>query len=1233
MNTNHPGKMHALRWLKATAWAATLASSLLQYTTASASLLDIDPVPLFIGGSVTPNVFFMLDNSGSMDWDILAVNHWAARSYDRYTLSEDGSPEDKSEDYKTKVENGQWYGVGRDNNGGSQSYYYYIYKNPDNVHGNTCRGGYNVIGSCTTTTNDWRLYSAALNVLYYNPDITYKPWRGLSDASFTAARSHPISGHTYKGSTGYNSTRDLTGFVYYVWTDDKGFSGAMPRRGTNINYTTGGNGMVDLWDSRTKYTVNAGSITVEQQSCNPNMSTGALNCTTTSTSTISDSATVQAAQKNIANWYQYSRRRYLLAAGAVDQVTAAKTSFRYGINQINRSSQLFVELPAASVTDYPTYTTNMVNAMFKSYYAESGTPLRSALKRAGDYYSGTLTGKTNPILYSCQQNYTILLSDGYWNSDALGSIIGEKDGDTKTDTLADVAWYYYNTDLSSSLPDKVPTNPGVCDLKQSQHMVNFTVAFGIEGLLSDDNKNGWPDTIVDALPDDDGDGCPNEPNLADSNPNWWGSVAVDNTDKPAKVDDMWHAAWNSRGAFYSAKNPRELVDGLTDALSAIEKRAARVAAGSYTNPFIKPNASTRFVGSFDSTDWSGSLSAENVNTGAELWNTKNANSKFSQQSWSSRNIFSYDPTTKQGIPFGWDSLNDAQKLALQRNPGTLVDEGVSKGRARLEFLQGRGINEPGGNTWLTSNNFRKRSTKLGDIVNSESFYLDTKDVVFVGANDGMLHAFDAKDGTELFAYVPSRLFGKLNRLTDPSYAHTWYVDGSVDIKTVGSRQILVGTLRGGAQSVFALDVTNPASFNQNNVLWEFSDSDDKDLGYVFGSPTITRMHDGTKAVLISNGYNNSEADGYASSTGYAALYVLNVETGAVFRKFLTNVGSATTPNGLAAPANMDANLDGIVDFIYAGDLAGNLWKFDVTAASSTQWNIPFGTTTAPKPLFTATSSSGVAQPITIRPQVNNHPDYAGYLVYFGTGKYIEVNDKTTNYGGMQTVYGVWDRYSIDNTATPKDPNGLHPFNRSKLLQQKIIAQVNGRYVISDNQMIWHNDFDSNDRPKSNPTGTPPKHLGWFLDLNQTIGERVVVDVEVRGDKLIVNTMIPTSSDDPCIASGNSNTLIISAKTGSRLSYSVFDVNEDQKFDTGDFVVVTIDGVPTLVPVSSSHSTGFLSRPTILDNLLPPGGPGGLCPVGTFAIVSETTTGSPSVVECAPDEPNLARQSWRQLIQP
>jgi type IV pilus assembly protein PilY1 len=315
----------------------------------------------------------------------------------------------------------------------------------------------------------------------------------------------------------------------------------------------------------------------------------------------------------------------------------------------------------------------------------------------------------------------------------------------------------------------------------------------------------------------------------------------------------------------------------------------------------------------------------------------------------------------------------------------------------------------------------------------------------------------------------------------------------------------------------------------------------------------------------------------------------------------------------------------------------------VTSNNPAQWNIAFGTAAAPEPLFEATNSNGDPQPITTRPQADAFPPDAfgdspgyGYLIYFGTGQYIEPNDKITNQGGMQTVYGVWDRYSIKtvrNTVGDKDPNDLHPFDRSHLLQQKIIAvspdpqfpndPTKGRYVIDNKPIYWHNDLDANNLPKSNPAGNPPTHLGWFVDLDPVIGERVVVDSDLRNRKLIVNTTI-SDATDPCAPGGRSNTLVLDAISGSRLGYSAFDLNKDKKFDQNDLVTITVNGVQMIVPVSSVPSEqGILTRPVIVEDL-------------RTGVAFPCMVGSTGNIECealAPDLQTFGRQNWRGLITP
>ncbi len=231
-------------------------------------------------------------------------------------------------------------------------------------------------------------------------------------------------------------------------------------------------------------------------------------------------------------------------------------------------------------------------------------------------------------------------------------------------------------------------------------------------------------------------------------------------------------------------------------------------------------------------------------------------------------------------------------------------------------------------------------------------------------------------------------FPNLSLLTSTTYTHKFYVDGTA---TAGDaffnndwHTILVGSLDKGGPGIYALDVTDPSSFSEasptNLLLWEFTDSTDADLGYTYSHPAIVRMANGKWAAVFGNGYNNTTADGHASTTGRAVLYIAFINegrdgvwtSGTDYIKIDTKVGSTTTPNGLATVDPVDLNGDNIVDAIYAGDLQGNMWKFDVSNTNSAQWKVAYGTASVPAPLFTA-SRLTPAPPAIVSRSPQNQP--------------------------------------------------------------------------------------------------------------------------------------------------------------------------------------------------------------------------------------------------------------------
>ena len=526
--------------------------------------------------------------------------------------------------------------------------------------------------------------------------------------------------------------------------------------------------------------------------------------------------------------------------------------------------------------------------------------------------------------------------------------------------------------------------------------------------------------------------------------------------------------------------------------------------------------------------------------------------------------------------------------------------------------------------------FRARAvSKLGDIVDSTPRYeaapglpypdsfgvgapetsysayqttqINRTPVIYVGANDGMLHAFNATSsgGQEIFAYVPNGVFTNLNKLTSINYnsTHQFFVDGSPSVSDAffaGTWHTLVaGGLNKGGKSIYALDVTNPTSFGTSNVLWEFTDA--ADLGFTYSQPAIVRMHNGHWVVVFGNGYN--------STNGKAVLFIRDLEDGTV-TKIDTGVGvstsaDGTTPNGLATVAPVDVNGDTIVDYIYAGDLQGNMWKFDVTGNTAGSWGVAYNSGATKLPLFTAC----VASPCTLlnRQQITTRPDVApksggGQIVLFGTGKYLESVD-ITRISPTNTFYGIYD----NNT-----PNAsfVAPV-KSSLLQQQVLQELTvsgSSFRTTSNNALTNQPGWYINLPTVAPPGTLPA----------TGREMQVTDSVLRSGRILFATLIPAS--DPCGFGGTSWLMALDARTGSRLGISLFDVNGDGYFTSADFV--TSGGIT--VPVSGRQSReGVVGTPTILGT-----GNGDL-------LIGSGSSGNLDVNK-AENNSNKGRQSFHQL---
>ncbi len=804
---------------------------------------------------------------------------------------------------------------------------------------------------------------------------------------------------------------------------------------------------------------------------------------------------------------------------------------------------------------------------------------------------------TPPIQAFCQKNFAILLTDGRPQSDrSMSSSLEDYDGDCLS---ANPACNSY-------------------DRKPSQ---------GYESAGSD-----YLDDVAKALFE-----INLRPNLTDFN----GNPVVNNiktytigfTDDQVINDPlMQDTANNGGGIFITAENSEQLASAFNQAVGNVNNQISSAASAALNTGFIT-NSSKIYQPTFDSSVWRGDLSAVSIKSDGSL--DPNENDPLASDNLpgpNNRVILTFDTTKKMappglsiygdGIPFRWSSLNAAQQTALNTAISGASD---GNGSDRLSFLRGDSLNET-----VNGGIFRTRPLgKLGDFVHSspvfvknppfrypdnwgagapennemsnrtystfKSDYSSRTPMVYLGANDGMLHGFDAITLTEKLAYVPQAVFNNLSDLTDPNYNHKFYVDGSPTMGDVYFNNdwhtVLIGGLNNGGQGIYALDITSPATFSEANsdsiVLWEFRDENDADadsvmqygLGKTYSQPAIMRMHNGKWAAVFGNGYNNTTADGYASSSGHAILYILDIETGEVIKKINTEVGSATTPNGLATPAGVDVNGDHIVDVIYAGDLRGNLWKFNVNDKNPVNWDINFSTGSVKTPLFSATDSLNNPQPITVRPDIGLAPSGPGVMVYFGTGLYLGSPDVTDS--SPQAFYGIID------TNQPVS-------NRNNLISQTINVLSTANIRISS------------------ATQLATSNSGWYLDLPAT-GERVVVNPILRTGKIIFVTLIPDSRQ--CGFGGTGWLMELDPIDGSQLKFPPFDLDDNGSFDLID---TNNDGKGDTPPSGVISEVGILTTPGIL--------------MGND-IEYKYSVGSNGSIQKIGENPGIGsrgRQAWRQM---
>jgi type IV pilus assembly protein PilY1 len=800
--------------------------------------------------------------------------------------------------------------------------------------------------------------------------------------------------------------------------------------------------------------------------------------------------------------------------------------------------------------------------------------------------------------------------------------------DNSIGTLADAVFYYWVRDLYGDSNDDAvpPIIRGIAANSETFDAVNFW------------NPNNDPAT--------------------------WQHLTFFAVGLGAEIDDLFHAGRNGRGGYYDASNPDALLTAFSGVLDTVSSPAAQDLASVASVASVAINGSgplsddTRIVQALTHPEtWSGQLQSFRMSRGFGKGNcpdkprgapcedpddpyqtTRNPGAFPAPDE---RDIF----TMANGIPVVFErdalfpSLSTTQQRGLMARwcddnqdcdaPSTLASDNPTRQKAEAVIDWLRGEDQPAIDGSLPNPpTFRARETVLGDILSSgpllvgpprqlfdddaytsfKTTHKDRRDMVYVGANDGMLHAFDAATLKEQFAYLPEAIYPNLSSLSDPTYGRGNYgkkafVDGPLSASDAkftaadgdgGWHSVLVGGFGAGAQGVYALDITDPTpELAKDLVLWEFTDAsrngtgglDGHDMGYLLSPPALVQIDDDptdatdpTWVALVNNGYDNRDQDGEnptactdgngdtsctISQTGNAVLYVLRLggdDDTRILARMDTGVGSSDDPdgtaeaNGLSEVSTLDEDGDLIADRAYAGDLFGNVWRFDLR-----------NTNTPPKRLFHARNGLGEAQPITSRILTYRHPN-GGHMLLFGTGRLLSSSDKSDV--SVQTFYGIWD----DDGAVYSDLAA-----RSDLLQHAFeegatIKDPATGAVISLGRSST-----------KTPVYTPGAVRGWLIDLKlkdeSPAGERVLVAPQVRNGRVVFVSMI---AGDLCSPGGSSWITALDALDGSRLDRTPFDYNRDGDVDTDDLLEVD-DGavVGSSVRVVEADSTGIYASPSPL----------------------------------------------------
>ncbi|MBK1713475.1 pilus assembly protein [Rubrivivax gelatinosus] len=964
-------------------------AALLAGTAASAT--DVAQLPLKASVLAKPNVIFAMDDSGSMDWEVLLDTTSGLAWWNGSTMwdSSKGKPLKTNSSYDPYA---FLFPVGTAT--GGQIYTY------DSVYGHAAP---------PTPQFAW-LRSATFNPIYYDPGTTYAAWSPayvdltsnstddgsklpFSNASTSSTPSHPLypSGPALALATSWtssNSKFSTNGYTFYAQKGVKLPSGTYVKASS----TTSGACSGSTWRTLTaEVTVSSGtcqaaipyypatywhaeSCTVDSSTCilGPDGTTKLKKYEITSGNTYPSGRSYADELQNFANWFSFYRKRKLMLAGSMGEVLEGLTGLRLGVVAFNNLSAVTMyDTDATAAKDNGLRVTGL---FYNNGMEMKGTPTHATVRYIGKQYDEN----QNIIKYACQRNNTFVVTDGFSNTASYSDIpsytsstygSGSPYATTPTGSLADLALSQYTLRLRTGLAaGKVPKSTSTAanaDKNTNLHINTYAISLGVRGSL-------WP-TETDPF---------------EVAPTWATPVA----DDPSMIDDQWHATINGRGLMFLATTPTETASSIRAILNDIISQTGAQSGVAVSTVNLTRGDGYAYMATYNPSGWSGDLTANVIDPAtAEISSTASwsadAQLRARNLTTNPREIATHDGSG--GVAF------TATNIGSTVNPSSAYGDSAEL----VAYLRG--------DRSLEGTTYRSRTSLIGAVISAEPVISRSDDIVYLASGEGMLHAFDiAKntdadgaetiDGDELWAFVPNAVLPEIGETAERGYTFKTRLDGTPAIgKTGTSSRLLVAGMGAAGRAYYALDVSTPRTNTQSNaatwVKWQFpastSSTYSAKVGQTLGKPSIVKVGEDAYRVLVTSGYN-------ATADGYGRLFVLDAADGSVLKEYVTSEGSLTNEAGLA---QVSAYLedDGTVRYVYGGDLLGNLWRFDLSLAPSD----------ANAVLKVAKfSNNGTAQPVTAAPELAEIDGRR--IILIGTGRLLDIGDFGSS--AVQTFYAVSD---------------------------------------------------------------------------------------------------------------------------------------------------------------------------------------------------------------------------------